>query len=63
MKKRDRRWVAHLLVPLCGLAVIGFTWLGLDIQAKILGGIWMAVGIVYYVVMRFALKRDVKIEG
>ena len=63
VKKRDRRWVAHLLVPLCGLAVIGFTWLGLDIQAKILGGIWMAVGIVYYVVMRFALKRDVKIEG
>ena len=34
VKKRDRRWVAHLLVPLCGLAVIGFTWLGLDMPGE-----------------------------
>ena len=63
VKKRDGRWVAHLLVPLAGIAVIGFTWLGLDVPAKVLGVIWMTVGIVYYLVMRFVLKRDVRIEG
>lgn len=63
VKKRDGRWVAHLLVPLAGIAVIGFTWLGLDVPAKVLGVIWMSVGIVYYLVMRFVLKRDVRIEG
>lgn len=63
VKKRDGRWVAHLLVPLAGIAVIGFTWLGLDVPAKVLGVIWMTVGIVYYLVMRFVLKRDVRIGG
>ena len=36
IKKRDGRWVAHLLVPLCGLVVIGYTWWSLDAPAKIL---------------------------
>lgn len=63
VKKRDGRWVAHLLVPLAGIAVIGFTWLGLDVPAKVLGVIWMSVGIAYYLVMRFVLKRHVQIEG
>lgn len=61
IKKRDGRWVAHLLVPLCGLVVIGYTWWSLDAPAKILGLVWMSAGIVYYLVLRFGLKRDVKI--
>ncbi|WP_239926284.1 APC family permease [Enteroscipio rubneri] len=61
IKKRDGRWGAHLLVPLAGLLVIGYTWLGLDIQAKILGLAWMSAGIVYYVVLRYVFKHDVKV--
>lgn len=61
IKKRDGRWVAHLLVPLAGLAVIGYTWWGLDIEAKMLGVTWMLIGIVYYLVLRFVLKRDATI--
>ena len=34
VKKRDGRWVAHLLVPLAGLAVIGYTWWGLDVPGE-----------------------------
>ena len=61
VKKRDGRWVAHLVVPLCGLLVIGYTWWGLDIEAKMLGISWMAVGIVYYLVLRYVFKHDVKV--
>lgn len=63
IKKRDGRWVAHLLVPLAGLVVIGYTWWGLDIQAKTIGLIWMTLGIAYYLVERFVLKRNVRIGG
>ena len=63
VKKRDGRWVAHLLSPLCGIAVIGYTWWSLDVPAKVLGLIWMSIGIVYYLVLHFALKREVKLDG
>ena len=60
---RDGRWVAHLLVPLAGLAVIGYTWWGLDVPAKVLGVVWMAAGTAYYLVLRFVLKREVTLGG
>ena len=63
VKKRDGRWVAHLLSPLCGIAVIGYTWWSLDMPAKVLGLIWMAAGIAYYLVLHYGLKRDVKLDG
>ena len=63
VKKRDGRWVAHLLVPLAGLAVIGYTWWGLDVPAKVLGVVWMAAGTAYYLVLRFVLKREVTLGG
>ena len=63
VKKRDGRWAAHLLSPLCGIAVIGYTWWSLDVPAKVLGLIWMAAGIVYYLVLHYGLKRDVKLDG
>lgn len=63
VKKRDGRWVAHLLVPMIGLLVIGYTWWGLDVPAKVLGLTWIVVGIGYYLVIRFVLKRDAVIEG
>lgn len=63
VKKRDGRWVAHLLVPLCGIAVIGYTWWSLDVPAKILGVTWMVIGIAYYLVLRYVLKREVHLGG
>lgn len=61
IKKRDGRWVAHLLVPLLGLIVIGYTWWGLDVEAKMLGLAWMLLGIVYYLVLRFVFGRTVRL--
>ena len=55
--------MAHLLVPLAGLAVIGYTWWGLDVPAKVLGVVWMAAGTAYYLVLRFVLKREVTLGG
>ena len=43
--------------------MIGYTWWSLDVPAKVLGLIWMAAGIVYYLVLHYGLKRDVKLDG
>lgn len=59
IKKRDHRVVAHLISPLIGFTVIAYTWVSLSMPAKILGISWVAVGLVYYLIMRKVLKKDV----
>lgn len=59
IKKRDGKVFAHLISPLIGFAVIAYTWVSLSMPAKLLGISWVAIGIVYYLVMRKVLKREV----
>ncbi|MEG0757876.1 MAG: amino acid permease, partial [Raoultibacter sp.] len=63
VKKKDRRYMAHLVSPVLGFAVIAFTWVSLAAPAKILGLVWIAIGVVYYVVMRKVFKRNVELAG
>lgn len=46
-----------LILPLVGLVIIGFVWFGLAPEAKQLGFIWMAIGIVYLAVMTKGFKK------
>ena len=59
IKKRDGKVFAHLISPLIGFAVIAYKWVSLSMPAKLLGISWVAIGIVYYLVMRKVLKREV----
>ena len=36
--------------------------LSLDVPAKIIGVVWIAIGIVYYLVMTRALHREITME-
>jgi amino acid transporter len=59
VKERSRRWGAHLVCPLLGMAVIGYVLLEMDETAKNLGIWWIAAGVLYYVVLRFGFHRAV----
>lgn len=50
-RKRSGAWIRHLLCPIAGLIVILYVLAGMDRTAKILGGCWIAMGIVYYLVL------------
>ncbi|MFR1639007.1 MAG: APC family permease [Eggerthellaceae bacterium] len=54
---RDGCRAAHLLSPLCGIAVIGYTWY-LDVPAKVLGLIWMAAHRVPRAALRAETRRQ-----
>lgn len=45
------------LAPLCGLVVCTFIWFNLNINAKLLGSAWMAVGLMLYAAMRKNLSQ------
>ncbi|WP_458117339.1 APC family permease [Arthrobacter sp. D2-10] len=48
----------YLCVPLVGFMVSFVLWLGLSTQAKILGGLWVLVGIVYLVIRTRGFTRQ-----
>src|SRR5579863_4980735 len=50
-RQRTGAWLRHLLFPLAGFAVILYVLYGMDRMAKVLGGCWIAAGILYYLIL------------
>jgi amino acid transporter len=62
IRRRSGDWLRHVVVPLVGSSVIGFVLYEMDRSAKILGACWIAIGIVYYLVLTAVMKKPVEIE-
>jgi amino acid transporter len=62
LRQKSRDWLRHLLCPLAGFLVIGYVLYGMDTAAKLMGGAWIATGIVYYFVLTVFLKKPVALE-
>ncbi|GHF48448.1 amino acid transporter [Amycolatopsis bartoniae] len=45
IRRRDRRYGLHLVVPLIGFVVIGYVLVNADIHAKVGGLVWLAIGV------------------
>ncbi|HEX4268011.1 MAG TPA: APC family permease [Steroidobacteraceae bacterium] len=50
-RQRSGAWLRHLIFPLAGFAVILYVLYGMDRTAKILGGCWLAAGVIYYLIL------------
>jgi amino acid transporter len=61
MLRGGGRWLRHFFCPLIGLAIILFVLYEMDRSAKVLGGCWIVIGVVYYLVLA-ARKRAVNAE-
>jgi amino acid transporter len=62
LRQRSGDWLRHLLLPLGGLVVIGYVLYEMDKTAKLLGVCWIAVGILYYALLVFVMRRPVSLE-
>ena len=47
-EKSRRRIFADAVLPLLGFVFCFGIWLGLPLPAKLIGGAWLGIGIVYY---------------
>jgi amino acid transporter len=50
LKRRQRTYGMHLVVPLVGFVIIGYVLVNADTHAKLVGGAWLLVGIIVIVV-------------
>ena len=62
IKERDGKVFTHLILPLLGFIVVGYTWISLDPASKTMGIIWVAVDIMYYFVLHKVMKKNVDLE-
>jgi amino acid transporter len=62
IRQRSGDWVRHLLFPLAGFAVIAYVLYEMDRTAKIMGGCWILLGILYYAALTLLLKRPVALK-
>jgi amino acid transporter len=51
-RRKSTNWWRHLVVPLTGLAIIGYVLINAQANAKIAGLAWMATGLLLYAVLR-----------
>jgi amino acid transporter len=58
----SRDWLRHLVMPLAGLVVIGYVLYEMDSAAKVMGGVWIAIGVVYFAVLTLLMKKPVAID-
>jgi amino acid transporter len=61
-RQRSRDWIRHLLFPIAGFLVIAYVLYAMDIMAKILGACWIAIGVLYYIVLTRILKQPVALD-
>jgi len=57
VKRRSTAWIRHWLVPLCGIVVVLAVFSGMSALAVKVGSAWLAVGLVYGLVLK-AKHRD-----
>lgn len=55
-KKKSHDYLNHLLYPIIGFVIIGYVWFSLDAASKKLGFIWMAIGIIYMIILKVTKK-------
>jgi len=62
IRQRSGAWLRHLIFPSAGFLVIAFVLYEMDIAAKVMGACWLAIGVVYYVVLEVFLKKSAALE-
>jgi amino acid transporter len=58
VRGKSRRWVVHGLVPVCGILVVLAVMSGMSALALKVGGVWLAAGLLYGVVLRSKRRAE-----
>jgi len=62
IRQRSGAWLHHLIFPLTGLIIILYVLYEMDRAAKILGACWIAIGVLYYLILALRTKQPVSLE-
>lgn len=58
LKTKKYNFIQHILFPVVGFIIIVYVWLNLATISKTIGIGWMALGVIYFLILTFVLKKD-----
>jgi amino acid transporter len=59
VRQRSGDWLRHMIFPVMGLLIIVYVLYEMDRAAKILGAYWIAIGVLYYLVIAYRTKKPI----
>jgi amino acid transporter len=62
IRGRSGDWLRHVICPLTGLSIIIYVLYEMDRAAKLLGVCWIAMGVLYYLLMALRTRKSVALE-
>jgi amino acid transporter len=57
IRQRSGRWLKHLVFPLVGMLIILYVLYEMDHTAKWVGAAWLAIGVAYYLLLTFVIRK------
>ena len=60
LKQRSQAWMAHWVIPVCGIVVVGAVFSGMSALAVKVGATWLAVGLVYGAVLKSQHREELR---
>lgn len=61
VREKSRNWARHLVVPVIGFAVAAYVLINAQADAMIAGNVWIAVGLVLFVVLKMTGRQKFQI--
>jgi amino acid transporter len=62
IRQRSGKWLRHAVFPLVGMVIILYVLFEMDHLAQVMGACWLAIGIGYFAVLTFWIKKPVALE-
>jgi amino acid transporter len=62
LRKRSGDLMRHLVFPVIGFLVIAYVLYEMDTTAKVLGAGWLGIGVVYYLLLTYVLRKPAALE-
>src|SRR5882762_1595573 len=62
IRGRSGDWLRHLVFPVVGLSIIVFVLYEMDRAAKVLGLIWIGIGVFYYLLLTLWIKKPAALK-
>jgi amino acid transporter len=61
IQRRSAAWIRHWLVPICGIIVVLAVFSGMSALAVKVGSAWLAVGVVYGLVLKAKRREELHV--
>jgi amino acid transporter len=58
VERVKRNILFDAMIPLLGFLVCFFIWISLPVPAKVIGGIWLVIGLIYLIIRTRGLKKN-----